>query len=116
MSSCSCREGWSRMPTEAGMRWLIRSPNSGSCCVRLAVLGAMFLALHLMARTAGASTMRGWAVSNMKEILLAMENHREAMENYPTDIRDKQGKPLLSWRVRLLPFLESDGLYKQFRL
>jgi hypothetical protein len=76
----------------------------------------MFLALHLMARTAGASTMRGWAVSNMKEILLAMENHREAMENYPTDIRDKQGKPLLSWRVRLLPFLESDGLYKQFRL
>src|SRR5205823_10918869 len=28
----------------------------------------------------------------------------------------KQGKPLLSWRVHLLPFLEQDNLYKQFHL
>src|SRR6516165_3014449 len=31
-------------------------------------------------------------------------------------ICDKDGKPLLSWRVSLLPFLEDQGLYQQFRL
>jgi RNA polymerase sigma factor (sigma-70 family) len=29
---------------------------------------------------------------------------------------DKFGKPLLSWRVALLPFLEQDNLYQQFKL
>src|SRR4051812_32308059 len=32
------------------------------------------------------------------------------------DIRDKEGKPLLSWRVRALGFLERDPLYKEFHL
>ena len=34
----------------------------------------------------------------------------------PHDIVDKNGKPLLSWRVAILPFIEQDNLYKQFRL
>ena len=29
---------------------------------------------------------------------------------------DKDGKPLLSWRVQLLPYLDQDNLYKQFKL
>src|SRR5262249_6854804 len=29
---------------------------------------------------------------------------------------DKNGKPLLSWRVHLLPYVEQDGLYRQFHL
>ena len=35
-------------------------------------------------------------------------------DNYPIIYRD--GKPLLSWRVYLLPFLEQEPLYDQFRL
>ncbi len=31
-------------------------------------------------------------------------------------ITDKEGKPLLSWRVSLLPFLDQEALYKQFKL
>ncbi|MDE0735735.1 MAG: DUF1559 domain-containing protein [Pirellulaceae bacterium] len=34
--------------------------------------------------------------------------------NYPIEYRD--GKPLLSWRVYLLPFLEQQKLYDQFKL
>lgn len=34
----------------------------------------------------------------------------------PAAAYDKQGRPLLSWRVLLLPYLEAGGLYKQFRL
>jgi prepilin-type processing-associated H-X9-DG protein len=29
---------------------------------------------------------------------------------------DKKGKPLLSWRVAILPFIEQDNLYKEFKL
>ena len=32
------------------------------------------------------------------------------------DIRDKNGKPLLSWRVRALMFLEREPLFKEFHL
>ena len=31
-------------------------------------------------------------------------------------IFDKQGKPLLSWRVQILPFVEEGELFKQFHL
>src|SRR5262245_47816306 len=31
-------------------------------------------------------------------------------------IRGKDGKPLLSWRVAILPYIEGESLYKQFRL
>ena len=34
----------------------------------------------------------------------------------PAAIVDKKGKPLLSWRVSILPFIEQDNLYKQFHL
>ena len=31
-------------------------------------------------------------------------------------IVDKKGKKLLSWRVQILPYIEQDNLYKQFKL
>ena len=34
----------------------------------------------------------------------------------PADVVDKDGKPLLSWRVLLLPYIDQDTLYKQFKL
>jgi hypothetical protein len=37
-------------------------------------------------------------------------------KKFPTDITDAEGKPLLSWRVALLPKLGLEDLYKQFKL
>lgn len=34
----------------------------------------------------------------------------------PAAVIGKDGAPLLSWRVLLLPYIEQDGLYKEFRL
>lgn len=34
----------------------------------------------------------------------------------PTNVQSKDKKPLLSWRVQLLPFLEQDHVYKQFKI
>src|SRR5262249_30438145 len=31
-------------------------------------------------------------------------------------ICDKKGKPLLSWRVQILPYIEQDALYREFKL
>ncbi len=34
----------------------------------------------------------------------------------PAAVYDKNGKPLLSWRVLVLPYIEQDELYKEFHL
>lgn len=34
----------------------------------------------------------------------------------PGDIRSPAGQPLLSWRVAILPFMEEEALYSQFKL
>jgi hypothetical protein len=48
-----------------------------------------------------------------------MHNYHDVYKQFPpAAIYDAQGRPLLSWRVALLPFLEHDApaLYKQFHL
>jgi RNA polymerase sigma-70 factor (ECF subfamily) len=55
--------------------------------------------------------------SAMHQIMLAMHNYQDKYGHFPhPSISDKDGKPLLSWRVALLPQLGYDELYKQFKL
>lgn len=54
--------------------------------------------------------------NNLMQIGLAGHNFHDAMGKLPQDIVDANGKPLLSWRVQLLPYLEQNDLYKQFKL
>jgi hypothetical protein len=56
------------------------------------------------------------SANNLKEIVLSFHNYHSAYDYLPTDILDKGGKPLLSWRIAILPFIEEDALYKQFKL
>lgn len=55
---------------------------------------------------------------NLHNVALAMHNYISANTDSfpPAAIRDKTGKPLLSWRVQMLPELEQNALYKQFKL
>ncbi len=63
------------------------------------------------------SLRRRKCVNNLKLIALAMHNYHSARKAFPTAYsRDKEGRPLLSWRVHLLPFLEQQSLYDQFHL
>jgi hypothetical protein len=61
---------------------------------------------------------RSASLNNLKQISIAMNNY--AAENGdrlpPTASRDQEGRPLLSWRVLLLPYLEQRNLYNQFHL
>lgn len=56
--------------------------------------------------------------NNLKQMALALHNHQSAYDYLPAAAayRTKDGKPGLSWRVALLPFLEQDNLFKRFKL
>jgi len=57
------------------------------------------------------------SMNNLKQIGLAMHNYHDAHGSLPpAAICDANGKPLLSWRVAVLPYIEQDNLYKQFKL
>lgn len=60
---------------------------------------------------------RQQSLENLKQIALAMHNYHDTHGYFPPAASsDKNGKPLLSWRVLLLPFLDQNNLYKQFHL
>jgi len=60
---------------------------------------------------------RATSSNNLKQIGLAVHNFASAnQDRLPFDIADKDGKALLSWRVRILAYVEEDGLYRKFKL
>ena len=55
--------------------------------------------------------------NNLKQIGLAMHTFHDTYNGFPAaHSADKNGKPLLSWRVHVLPFVEGEALYRQFKL
>ena len=66
------------------------------------------------ARTAAGRNQSG---NNLKQIALALHNYHDVHGRFPPQaIRSKEGKPLLSWRVAILPYVEQMGVYQQFHL
>ena len=63
------------------------------------------------AKAAAASSMN--KVKNIATALLAY--HKDNGKFPPAATLSKEGKPLLSWRVQILPYLGHNFLYKQFR-
>jgi hypothetical protein len=63
------------------------------------------------------ATQRRMRTSNLRQLGLAMLNYETAYNHFPAHaIYSKEGKPLLSWRVSVLPYLDQQELYKQFHL
>jgi Protein kinase domain/Protein of unknown function (DUF1559) len=57
------------------------------------------------------------SLNNLKQLGLGILNYGDTYRQLPhAALADKAGKPLLSWRVALLPFLDQGELYKQFKL
>ena len=55
--------------------------------------------------------------NDLKQLALAVHNYHDTNGRFPAAaIYDKNGKPLLSWRVMLLPYLDQNELYKEFHL
>jgi hypothetical protein len=56
------------------------------------------------------------SINNLKQIAIAFHAYHDANNGFPDNITDKNGKSLLSWRVAILPYIEEEALYKQFKL
>jgi hypothetical protein len=65
---------------------------------------------------------RATAVNNLRQMALAMHSYNDTYGILPPAgigsplEQGRRKKPLLSWRVALLPYLDEDTLYKQFNL
>ncbi len=98
---------------QAGIRLISREaiPTLNPSTAVPIALGAI---LPIM-REAQLSRDRARATNNLKQIGLAFQNFHDRNNHFPNDIRSKEGKPLLSWRVAILPLLEQGELFKKFR-
>jgi hypothetical protein len=57
------------------------------------------------------------SANNLRQILLAFHNYHDVNKGLPPAYNvDADGKPLLSWRVHILPYIEQQQLYAQFHL
>jgi hypothetical protein len=54
--------------------------------------------------------------NNLKQMALGFHVYHDKNQRFPRDITDKNGKPLLSWRVAILPHVDEAKLYEQFKL
>ncbi|MFO0967358.1 MAG: DUF1559 domain-containing protein [Gemmataceae bacterium] len=55
--------------------------------------------------------------NNFKQVAIGLISYAEKYGSLPPPaITDKEGRPLLSWRVAILPYIEGGPLHKQFHL
>jgi prepilin-type processing-associated H-X9-DG protein len=60
---------------------------------------------------------RTQSMNNLKQIALAMFNYVDVEKHFPAAASfGPDGKPLLSWRVYILPYIEQKQLFDQFHL
>ena len=68
-------------------------------------------------KAARQAAQRRTRMNHFKQIGLAVHNYADRNKSLPASASyDDNGKPLLSWRVHILPYLEQGKLYKQFHL
>jgi prepilin-type processing-associated H-X9-DG protein len=82
------------------------------------VIGGMLASLLLSrTRSSTEAARRAQCSNNLKQIALAYHNVHAATNAFPPPaIMSKDGKPLLSWRVAILPYVEQQELYNKFKL
>jgi Protein of unknown function (DUF1559) len=87
------------------------------------IVPILFLGTCLFAHQSDAALMmvrnppRMRIANNLKLLVFALANYQDAHGTLPPAFsRSPEGKPLLSWRVLILPYLENEKLYARFNL
>jgi hypothetical protein len=81
-----------------------------------AVMVAPFISVIAQAQKVREAAYRAYTKNNLRQIGLAMNQYHATYRCLPNHAIYHNGKPVLSWRVALLPFLGEDELYRQFKL
>ncbi len=101
--------------TKAGIEFTSHQtlPGGSIGATAPAAVALLLPAVH----SARGAARRMQSMNNMKQIAIAMFNYESAHGSYPPAYStDKKGKPLLSWRVQMLPYIEDANLYEEFHL
>jgi hypothetical protein len=104
---------------DKGAQWISREafPSISMSPQSNAGAGIAVALLLPAVQAAREAARRAQDTNSLKRIGLAANMYHDANAGFPlASINDKDGKPLLSWRVALLPYLEMESLYKQFKL
>jgi hypothetical protein len=90
-------------------------PTRPSCLMALPAF-VLFMALLLPAANAVHDAVyRMHCMKCLTNIILALHNYAQFYKSFPPAyIADKDGRPMHSWRVLILPYIEQDELYKQY--
>lgn len=105
------------LPKRGLSGWAIALIVVASAVPVILVCGGILLALLLPAvQAARESARRMQCTNNLKQIGLALFNYEQANKCFPPAyLADKDGKPMHSWRVLILPYLEQNDLYEEYR-
>lgn len=106
-------------PVRDGDRFVLggQPPEGQQQLQSMAVIGILVALLLPAVQSAREAARRTACFNNMKQIILCLLNYESAYGHLPAQANyDKDGKPLLSWRVHILPFMEQQALYEQFHL
>lgn len=106
---------WAKMltPTRDGSEVVIQLETPGGVA-SLGVMAAMAMPAVANARESARSAL---SKSNLRQMAIALISHEvRAGQLPPPAIVDADGKPLLSWRVAILPYIDQQNLYEAFHL
>jgi prepilin-type processing-associated H-X9-DG protein len=100
---------------DQGVSLVLREPIPS--IVSPATSGVVVALLLPAVQSAREAARRAQCTNNLRQIGLAIHNYHAANNAFPrAAIIDKRGKPLLSWHVAILPYIEQQALYNKFKL
>jgi len=102
--------------------WVVRcflvKPAERIIGLLLAIFGPLIVTALLLPAISFASeaARRAMCVNNMRQLGLALHNYHDANGQFPPPyVADADGKPMHSWHVLLLPYVEEQALYGRYR-
>jgi hypothetical protein len=94
-----------------------RHPFAHPLIVSALIVGALLCFLVPATRRAREAARAAQCACNLCQIKLALLNYHEVYGSFPPAyVADATGKPMHSWRVLILPFLEQSTLYASYRM
>jgi prepilin-type processing-associated H-X9-DG protein len=107
-----------------GPRAAAQGSGAGTTILIVVVMGVMLVgllvcggvALWLPARSVSRQApQRSQCSNNLRQIALALHNYHDVYKCLPPAvITDKDGRPMRSWRVAILPFMERKDLFDRY--
>src|SRR5690606_17767117 len=103
-------------PRGSGSGWSLAVVLIVGAVVGLLFCGGILVALLLPAvQSARETARRVQCANNLKQIGLAMHNYMDVNGAFPPAyLADSDGKPMHSWRVLILPYMEHRSLYDRY--